>query len=206
MVNVLGVVLGVVAATDNAKLVLIAALAAACAESISMAAVAYTSFKAENDFYTSEVNREKSEMEEMPDVERGEVRDIYGGIGFKGELLEQVVKHITASKQRWLDVMMFQELRLFPSNESPRSISAVVGLSAFSGALILIAPFLFIPVKTAMWVSLALAAVILFMVGVYKARTTIGNPLRSGLEMTVIGMLAAIAGYGVGTLLGAAIK
>jgi VIT1/CCC1 family predicted Fe2+/Mn2+ transporter len=206
MVNVLGVILGVVAATGNAKLVLIAALAAACAESISMAAVAYTAFTAENDFYISEVNREKREMEEMPDAEKDEVRDIYKGIGFKGALLEQIVKHITASKKRWLDVMMFQELRLFPLNESPRNISVVVGISAFSGALILIVPFLFIPVKMAMWVSLALAAAILFIVGAYKAITTVGNPIRNGLEMTAIGMLAALAGYLIGSLLGVVIR
>jgi predicted membrane protein (TIGR00267 family) len=102
--------------------------------------------------------------------------------------------------------MMFQELRLFPLNESPRNISVVVGISAFSGALILIVPFLFIPVKMAMWVSLALAAAILFIVGAYKAITTVGNPIRNGLEMTAIGMLAALAGYLIGSLLGVVIR
>ncbi len=62
LVNVLGVILGVATATQNAKFVIVAGLAAAFAESISMAAVAYTSFKAEEDYYNSEVNRETLEM------------------------------------------------------------------------------------------------------------------------------------------------
>jgi VIT1/CCC1 family predicted Fe2+/Mn2+ transporter len=46
VVNVLGIVLGVAVSTNDSRLVLIAGLAATFAESISMAAVAYTSTKA----------------------------------------------------------------------------------------------------------------------------------------------------------------
>jgi len=206
LVNVLGVMLGLISVTNDVKIILIAALSAACAESISMAAVAYTSFKAEKDYYMSEVAREKSEMERVPDVERNEIRVIYRQIGFSGILLNSIVRHITSDKKRWLDVMMEQELRIFPSDITPSNIAMVVGISAFIGSLMPVIPFIFFPISSAVWIALIFSTVLLFGIGVYKAITTVGNPLRSGLEMAFIGMAAASAGYGVGALLGAAIK
>ena len=56
LVNVLGVILGVAAATNDPHIVLVAGLAATFAESVSMGAVAYTSTMADADFYESEQN------------------------------------------------------------------------------------------------------------------------------------------------------
>ena len=54
LVNVLGVILGVAAATGDVRVVIAAGLAATFAESVSMGAVAYTSTQAEAEFYESE--------------------------------------------------------------------------------------------------------------------------------------------------------
>ncbi|MEL7656690.1 MAG: VIT1/CCC1 transporter family protein, partial [Bacillota bacterium] len=62
-------------------------------------------------------------------------------------------------------------------------------------------PFAFLPVTTSMWVSVLITALVLFAVGAYKARVTVGKPARSGLEMAVIGTLSALVGYAVGALL-----
>jgi len=51
-----------------------------------------------------------------------------------------------------------------------------------------------------MWVSILITAITLFLVGSYKARTTVGNPGRSGLEMAAIGTISAMAGYAIGLL------
>ena len=59
LVNTLGLVLGVASAVQDTKIVLISGLAATFAESISMAAVAYTSSKAANEFYQSQLEKEK---------------------------------------------------------------------------------------------------------------------------------------------------
>jgi VIT1/CCC1 family predicted Fe2+/Mn2+ transporter len=202
LVNVLGVVLGVATATKDVRLILIAAIAATFAESISMMAVAYTSFKAESDFYRSEVRREQKEMRDMPDVERQEVRTIFRHMGFTKNLLESAVKHITSNRKRWLDTMMELELKMTPPKVSPLNVAIVVGLSALVGSLIPIIPFFFLPIDTAILASLVISTTVLFFVGIYKAMTTVGSPLRSGIEMAVIGMLAALAGYAVGAISG----
>jgi VIT1/CCC1 family predicted Fe2+/Mn2+ transporter len=56
-------------------------------------------------------------------------------------------------------------------------------------------------VSAGMWMSVAATALMLFAIGAYKARVTVGKPMKSGLEMAVIGTVSALAGYLVGFLL-----
>jgi VIT1/CCC1 family predicted Fe2+/Mn2+ transporter len=199
LVNVLGVILGVAAAAQDTRLVLAAGLAATFAESVSMGAVAYTSRRAEQDYYESEVAREHRHIAEIPNLEREEVREIYRQKGFKGNLLEQIVDTITASKEVWVKVMLAEEHRLAPPPEGHAVRSAfVVGLAAVVGSLIPLVPFIFLPLGLSMGVSIIASAMTLFVVGAYKAKTTIGRPTKSGLEMTIIGIASALVGYAVG--------
>ena len=201
LVNVLGVILGVAAATQDPRIVLVAGLAAAFAESVSMGAVAYTSTLADADFYESERAREYRHIEHSPHLEREEIQDIYREKGFKGDLLERIVNTITASPDIWVAVMMAEEHRLTPVDRRTAARAAwVVGVSAIIGSLIPLAPFALLPVATSMWVSVLVTALVLFVGGVLKARLTVGRPTRSGLEMAVIGTLSAMVGYGVGIL------
>jgi VIT1/CCC1 family predicted Fe2+/Mn2+ transporter len=114
LVNVLGVILGVAAATRDARIVMAAGLAATFAESISMGAVAYTSTLAEDDFYHSEREREHRHIHLAPDVEIEEIRDIYRSKGFDGETLEKIVEVITSNPDVWVNVMMAEEFQLTP--------------------------------------------------------------------------------------------
>jgi len=204
LVNVLGVILGVAAASNDVRLVLAAGLAATFAESISMGAVAYTSTLADRDFYLSEIEREKREIRDMPDVERKEIEDIFANWGFEGELLDQAVEQVMQDEQAWVDVMMHNELKLAPVEAGRALRSAViVGLAAIAGSLVPLMPFFFLPIAPSIVLSIGMTAVTLFVVGVYKARATIGHPGRSGVQMAVIGTVSALAGYLVGALFSA---
>lgn len=202
LVNVLGVILGVAAATASAKIVIVAGLAATFAESISMAAVAYTSKLAEADYYQSEYEREKWEIDHVPEGEREEVRALYESYGFKGKMLDDVVDTIITNKEIWLKVMMEQELKLEPvSRKDAFPAGIVVGISALIGSFIPLTPYFFLPIGAATWISLIVSALTLFLVGYYKARKTLGRDLlKQGIEMTVIGMASAFVGYLVGSV------
>jgi predicted membrane protein (TIGR00267 family) len=80
-------------------------------------------------------------------------------------------------------------------------VALIVGLSAIIGSLIPLVPFALLPVGLSMWVSVVVTALVLFSVGVYKARMTVGHPGKSGLEMAIIGTLSALVGFAVGALL-----
>jgi predicted membrane protein (TIGR00267 family) len=202
LVNVLGVILGVAAATSDPRIVMVAGLAATFAESVSMGAVAYTSTLTDAEYYEAERSREFRHITEVPHLEKDEIREIYIKKGFKGELLDHIVETITANEDVWVAVMMSEEHQLRPTDRRQAIKSAlVVGLAAVIGSLIPLAPFALLPVAHSMWVAVVITALVLFGVGVYKARIMVGHPGKSGLEMALIGTLSALVGYAVGALL-----
>src|SRR5256884_1869622 len=207
LVNVLGLVLGVAAATAQLRIILAAALAATFSESIAMGGVMYTSVLAERDYYLAMLAKEQQEVEEVPDVEIEEVRQIFRDKGLHGEVLERVVKEITSDKKVWVDVMMRDELHLAPvSGQGALRRAFITGFSTLIGSLVPLIPFLFVPlfgisVTAATIMAIPLCAAVLFAVGAYKALTLVGDWRISGLQMLVIGMVSAAAGYGIGRLL-----
>lgn len=203
LVNVLGLVLGVASATSSTNIVLVAGLAGSFAESISMGAVAYTSSKAANEYYQKKVEEEKWEMEHNPEEGKKEVYDIYYKKGFRGKDLDRIVKHITSKKNVWLETMMGQELRLYPDEYSnPIRNGFVVGLASIIGSFIPLFPFFFLSVKAGILASLIISGIALFTTGAVKAKVTVGDWKKSGIEMLIVGILAAIIGYLIGGLLG----
>jgi len=201
LVNVLGVALGVAAATQATPIVLAAGMAATFAESVSMAAVAYTTRRADQDYYESERAREYRHLRLVPAVEREEIRAIYSQKGFRGEALDHIVDTITADEDVWVGVMMAEEHRLTPSDRRGAARAAlIVGLAAIVGSLVPLVPFMLLPVLPAMGASILVAAGTLFGVGAYKAARTVGVHARSGLEMALIGTLSALVGYLVGLI------
>jgi VIT1/CCC1 family predicted Fe2+/Mn2+ transporter len=202
LVNVLGVILGIAIATSQAKLVIIAGLAAALAESFSMAAVAYTSTKAIQDFYESEEKQENSEICDIPEVEKKEVYDIYYKKGFRGKLLDDIVKHITKNKKLWLNTMMREGLGLSHEFASPMKSAVVVGLAAVIGSILPLISFFIFPITPAIIGSIIISAIALFITGSIEAKITVGNWVRKGFQLMIIGMAAALIGFLVGKLLG----
>jgi vacuolar iron transporter family protein len=207
LVNVLGLVLGVAAATAQLRIIMAAALAATFSESIAMGGVAYTSALADRDYYLAQLAKEQREVEEVPEVETQEVREIFRDKGLHGEVLERVIKEITSDKKVWVDVMMRDELHLTPvSAKGVVRRAFVTGFSTLVGSLIPLVPFLFVPlfgisVTAATIMAVPLCAAVLFGVGAYKALTLVGDWRISALQMLVIGMVSAAAGYGIGRLL-----
>jgi len=203
MVNVLGVILGVAIASQDFRIILAGGLAATFAESISMGAVAYTSTQARREFYIAEMEREKKEIKDTPELEKEEVRQILRRWGVPSSELEDILVHITLKPKAWLDIMMAHELNLSPIDEKQAAKSAVlVGTAAIVGSAIPLIPFLLLQNDIIYGIvgSILLSAAMLFGIGWYKAKTTVGRPYRSGLQMLVIGIVSAMAGFAIAFL------
>ena len=205
LVNILGIILGVIAAGGSDNVLLVTGLAAAITESISMAAVGYTSSTSERDFYRSEEAREAAEIETTPDAEAQEIRDIYAAKGFTGALLESVVDTITANRDTWLATMMDEELHIqpVPARDTMRT-AVVIGVATLIGHLIPLVPFFVLPRTPAVVVAIALSAGALFAVGAYTAVSLVGDWRRAGLRFVAIGLGAAAIGFLVGRLFNSA--
>jgi len=201
LVNVAGIMLGLAAATSEIRIIIAGGLAATFAESISMAAVAYTSKQADKDYYDAEIARETSEVRNDTESKTDQIRGIFNHWGFAGNLLDDIVDHITTDEEHWVEIMMAHDIKLQPiAKEGLLSGAVLVGISAIIGSLIPLWPFFFFPVDTALILGLVSTAIVLYGIGVVKARLTVGVPSKSGLQMLVIGMSAALVGYGIGLL------
>jgi VIT1/CCC1 family predicted Fe2+/Mn2+ transporter len=201
LVNILGIVLGVIAGGGSTSVLLATGFAAAITESISMGAVGYTSSAEQRDYFHAERQREAAEIQNEPDAEREEMREVYRAKGFEGDLLEQVVATLTSDRERWLETEMNEELHLRPveSSDILRS-AAVIGVATLAGHLIPLLPFLVLARAPALLTAIVLSAIALFGVGTYSAVTLVGDWRRKGLEMVVIGLGAAAIGFAVGRL------
>ena len=205
LVNILGIILGVIAGGGSKTVLLAAGFAAAITESISMGAVGYTSSVSQRDYYRAERAREAAEIDAMPEAERQEIRSIYASKGFSGDLLERVVDTITANRESWLATMMDEELHLQPVLAADIFRSAVViTVATLIGHLIPLLPFVWLARTPALILAIVLSALVLFGVGVYSAVTLVGDWRTSGPKMLVIGLGAAGVGFLIGNLFHAA--
>jgi VIT1/CCC1 family predicted Fe2+/Mn2+ transporter len=201
LVNILGIILGVIAGGGSNTVLLATGFSAAITESISMGAVGYTSSMSQRDYYQAERAREAAEIDTMPDAERQEIRDIYAAKGFTGQLLEDVVDTITANREVWLASMMDEELHLQPVEKSDVTRSSIlIFVATLIGHLIPLVPFVWMPRTSALVVAIVLSALVLFGVGAYTAISLVGDWRRSGARMVAIGLGAAGVGFVIGNL------
>ncbi len=205
LVNVLGIILGISAATSDIRLIFVAGLAALGAESISMGAVAYTSTLARRKYYLKERERELTEMREVPKTEKAEIRNILKEWGYSGKDLESMTNKITSNPKAMLEFMMSFELKLSPVSKSqPLRSFGIVFAATVLGSIIPLIPFFFInTIHAGAIASLILSGIVLFGIGYYEAKKTIGSLWRNGMQMLIIGLLAGIAGYLIGYFVGA---
>ena len=205
LVNVLGIILGISAATSDIRLIFVAGLAALGAESISMGAVAYTSTLARRKFYLKERERELTEMKNVPKTEKAEIENILKEWGYSGKELTIMTNKITSNPKAMLEFMMSFELKLSPvSKHQPLRSFGIVLTATILGSIIPLIPFFFIStIHTGAIVSLILSGAVLFGIGYYEAKKTVGSLWRNGLQMVIIGLLAGIAGYLIGYFVGA---
>lgn len=202
LVSTLALVCGFWGALLSSSVILIGGVAEAIAGAISMALGAYLSAKSQREFYDSELARETYEVEEMPEAEEQEIREIYQKKGFTGKDLERAVKIITKDKDRWIRVMMEEELGFtsdaFPS---PTKVGVVMGTSFVIGASVVLIPFFFLPSELGILASIIVSSLFLFAVGSLKTSLTGKQWWKSGIETLLIGVIASGVSYYAGVLL-----
>ena len=189
-------------ATHRNSDILLAGLASGFAGMIAMSAGSFLSTKAESEVQGSEVEREAREIAEHPAEELAELVEIYRQQGMPLELARETALEVGKDPSRQLRVMAREELGLdLESESSPLKNAGVMALSFLSGAVFPIVPYALLQGLTAFWTALLLAALVLFAVGVVKARVAGTDQWRSGLETFIIGTVAGLLGYVLGTLI-----
>ena len=206
IITTFAVVAGVAGASLSSGIVLILGFANLIADGLSMAIGDYLSTKAENEYNQAEREREQWEVENHPEGEKKEMIEIYTAKGIPEEDARTMVDIISKNKKAWVDIMMVEELGIMEADESPLKNALVTFFSfALFGFLPLVAYLLSIVFSVVesnqFFVASLLTGLTLFALGALKVRITERNWFISGLEMMVVGGIAATAAYLIGYLL-----
>lgn len=193
---------GLSAAVDSTAIIITAGLAEIAAGSIAMGLGGYMAGRTEIEHYEAELRREQSEVEEKPEAEKQEVRDVFAGLGLSRETQDVIAEEMSQDKQKWVDFMMRFELGLEkPDPRRARNSALNIGGSYIVGGLVPLSPYLFSesPLAALRW-SCAITVCCLFLFGYFKARVT-GQPALAGaLRVTLIGSAAAAAAFFIARL------
>jgi VIT1/CCC1 family predicted Fe2+/Mn2+ transporter len=180
---------------------LLVVLGEVLAGGVAMALGGYLSARTARQILDQRIATERYEIEHEPDEERAELVAIYQNKGFSGPLLDRVVGHLTANRDRWHRAMVHDELGVVEDTQiNPWLEGLQIGLSFVVGGLIPTAPVLF-ALPQARWWAYGLTALTALVLGAVKARYTRQGPLRAGLEFLVVVTLGTLAGVGLGLLL-----
>jgi VIT1/CCC1 family predicted Fe2+/Mn2+ transporter/rubrerythrin len=198
-----GVVSGVAGATEaNAKFVLLSGIAAAIASALSMGSGAYLATKSEREVFEAEVEKERWEIEQNPDEEREEMELFYQLKGFSPEESKAMARKLAESPDHLLKTLAHEELGLseksFP-NPWRSALSAT--LSTAAGAFIPVIPYFWRTGMEALVWSFVISTIAHFLIGAAKVFVTGRSWFKSGMEMTLVGVGAAIITYFVGLLI-----
>jgi VIT1/CCC1 family predicted Fe2+/Mn2+ transporter/rubrerythrin len=203
-----GVVSGVAGATSvNGGFVLLSGLAAAVASALSMGSGAYLATKSQREVYEAEMGRERREIETDPEEEREEMELFYQLKGFKPEEARLLASRLAEQPEQLLKTLAHEELGLSESsfpNPLHEAVSATIATAL--GAIIPVLPFFFISGVPALITSFVISTLAHFAVGASKVIVTGRSWIKSGAEMTVVGLGEATLTYLIGLLISPAIK
>jgi VIT1/CCC1 family predicted Fe2+/Mn2+ transporter len=205
-VTTFAVVASVAATGLSSGVVIILGFANLLADGFSMAAGNFLGTRAEIQARDRARREEELEIEAHPEGEREEIRQIYAAKGFEGEVLEEVVRVITADKKRWVDTMITEEHGLPLSQPSPLKAAGMTYLAflvvGFIPLITFVTEYLFPgTVDNPFLIGAILTGIAFFIVGALKSRFVEKSWLWEGFETLSVGALAAGIAYIIGLLL-----
>jgi VIT1/CCC1 family predicted Fe2+/Mn2+ transporter len=157
----------------------------------------YLAGQSEVDHYETELKREYSEIDSVPDTELKEVTDIFVEMGVEELLSKQVALQISKNKDGWANLMMKLELELEkPAKNRAAKSAGTIALSYLIGGFIPLSPYILIGNnQTAFNFSCIVTLSALVVFGFLKSKVT-GQPLVKGtLKVALTGAVAAAAAY-----------
>ncbi len=197
-----GLVAGMIGAQTGLGLathaVVVAGLAGAVADALSMASSGYLAAKSEREVFEHEIAMEREEIRLMPELEREELSLIYQAKGMEEAQAELLATQVMSDPARALDEKVREELKIGEATSTPMREAWVTGVATAFGALIPVAPLLLSSGRWAIWTSFALAMVSHFGVGAARSFFTGRSIFRSGLDMFIVGLGVAVIGYYMG--------
>lgn len=203
LASVLAITAGVVGATHSTSPVIIAGVAALVAGAVSMGAAGYVSVKAENEVAESRTRLERESVAVAPEAKRAQLEAAYREKGLTSEEALTVARRLAGNPGEFVKALLAEEHGIGESSiEEPGRLAVYTAVAFALAGTVPILPFLFLPVFPGVFISVGVSAGGLFLAGVLRALSTLSPFLRSGAEMVLVGMGAAVVTYLVGVAVG----
>jgi len=197
-----GLVAGMIGAQGDLQMathaVVVAGLAGAAADALSMGSSGYLAAKSEREVFEHEIAMEKEEIRLMPELEQEELSLVYQSKGIPTHQAETLAAQIMQDPARALQEQVREELKIGEATSTPMREAWVTGIATALGAMIPVAPLLVDTGPVAIWTSFGLAMVSHFAVGAARSFFTGRGVFRSGLDMFLVGLGVAALGYLLG--------
>ncbi|KKS04263.1 hypothetical protein A2W70_03225 [Candidatus Curtissbacteria bacterium RIFCSPLOWO2_02_41_11] len=201
VVTAIGFLVGIAGSVSEQGIVVIAGALTIIAGAASMALGNYLAVKSQREFYDAMEKIENWEIDNKPDVERDEIREIYTNYGFDKDTVEVLTKKVTADRNLWLRVMMRDELGLV-KEESPRIAGVLIGFFYLLAGIPPLLPFIFFtPIARALLMSIFVSVLVMTFIGSIRWWLNRGSFGTKIAETIVIGLVAAAIGFIAGEAL-----
>ena len=198
ILSTVSIAIGVAAATDVREPVILATLAGLVAGALSMAAGEYVSVSSQRDIEKADIERNKKELNDMPEIELQRLAEIYKKRGLNNETALTVAKELT--KHDALGTHIRDELGINEISQAKPLQAAFASLTAFTtGGLLPFLVTLFLPLKSLEYSLYGFALFFLIILGALAAKTGGSSIGKAIIRITFWGTLAmgltAIVGY-----------
>jgi VIT1/CCC1 family predicted Fe2+/Mn2+ transporter len=201
LLSTLGLLTGLAGAAAGTTAIIVAGVAAAAAGALSMSTGAWLASRAENQLFQSEIDREEAALRDRPELEMQELERLLRKEGLDPTAAGFVAAEIAASPTSFVKTMVEKRLGLPYGDVATALGDAGVVAGAFvAGAFVPLGPYLFFGQTLAVPLSIGLTGAALFVLGIVKGRVARLALLRSGVEVLIVGGVAAGVGYLIGSI------
>ncbi len=192
------IAIGVAAASNSREPIILAALAGLVAGALSMAAGEYVSVSSQTDVEHADIEREKKELAEMPDIEIERLAEIYEKRGLKKETAQKVAEELTAHDA--LGAHVRDELGINEISQANPIQAAFASGAAFTiGGILPFLVTLFLPLKSMEYSLYGFALFFLIILGALAAKTGGSSVPKAIIRISFWGTvpmgLTALVGY-----------
>lgn len=190
--------IGVAAATSTREPIVLATLAGLVAGALSMAAGEYVSVSSQSDVENADIEREKQELKDSPELELNLLAKIYERRGLKRETALTVAKELTEHDA--LGTHMREELGINEISQAKPIQAAFASGAAFTlGGILPLLVALFLPLKNMEYSLYGFALFFLVVLGAVAAKTGGSSIKKAVIRITFWGTIAmgltALVGY-----------
>lgn len=198
ILSVASLAIGVAAASSSREPVILASLAGLVAGALSMAAGEYVSVSSQTDVEKADIEREKQELEDMPEIELQRLAEIYENRGLKKSTALVVAQELTSHDA--LGAHVRDELGINEISQAKPIQAAFASGAAFTaGGVLPLLVSLFLPLATIEYSLYGFALLFLIILGVVAAKTGGSSVKKAIIRITLWGTVAmgltALVGY-----------